>query len=200
MAQTAPLNRIGSALAAALSALSLQRVALVGGLAVSARSEPRFTRDIDLAVAVENDRQAEDLVRELTERGYVVLAVLEQERAGRLATVRLRTPGECEPGVVLDLLFASCGVEPELVAAADPLEIFPGIVVPVARVGHLLAMKVLSVDDRRPQDAADLCALRAEATAGDVALARAAVRLIAQRGFDRGRDVVSLLEQALQAP
>lgn len=33
-----------------------RRWALVGGLAVSARAEPRFTRDIDLAVVVEDDR------------------------------------------------------------------------------------------------------------------------------------------------
>jgi hypothetical protein len=32
--------------------------ALVGGLAVSVRVEPRFTRDIDLAVAVANDANA----------------------------------------------------------------------------------------------------------------------------------------------
>ena len=39
--------------------------ALVGGLAVSVRVEPRFTRDIDLAVAVEDDASAERLIREL---------------------------------------------------------------------------------------------------------------------------------------
>lgn len=31
-----------------------QRWALVGGFAVSARSEPRFTRDVDIVVAVAN--------------------------------------------------------------------------------------------------------------------------------------------------
>jgi hypothetical protein len=33
--------------------------ALVGGLAVSIRAEPRFTRDADLAVALTNDAEAE---------------------------------------------------------------------------------------------------------------------------------------------
>ena len=32
--------------------------AVLGGLAVAARTEPRFTRDIDLAVAVRNDEEA----------------------------------------------------------------------------------------------------------------------------------------------
>ena len=40
-------------------------VFLVGGLAVSARCEPRFTRDIDIAVALADDAQAEKLVRAL---------------------------------------------------------------------------------------------------------------------------------------
>ena len=44
--------------------------ALVGGLAVSARAEPRFTRDVDLAVAVEGDPEAESLVRELRGREH----------------------------------------------------------------------------------------------------------------------------------
>lgn len=39
------------------------RFAIVGGLAVSVRTEPRFTRDADVCVAVDDDREAEDLVR-----------------------------------------------------------------------------------------------------------------------------------------
>ena len=45
-----------------------QAWALVGGLAVSVRTEPRFTRDLDLAVAVANDTEAEGLVHRL--HGY----------------------------------------------------------------------------------------------------------------------------------
>ena len=37
--------------------------ALVGGLAVSVRVEPRTTRDVDVAVAVAGDSEAEALVR-----------------------------------------------------------------------------------------------------------------------------------------
>jgi hypothetical protein len=36
--------------------------ALVGGLAVAARAEPRFTRDVDLVLAIERDVDAEHLV------------------------------------------------------------------------------------------------------------------------------------------
>lgn len=43
--------------------------ALVGGLAVSARTEPRFTRDADIAVAVDSDAEAEAVVRRLRSTG-----------------------------------------------------------------------------------------------------------------------------------
>ncbi|MGH9200833.1 MAG: hypothetical protein ACRD2A_06320 [Vicinamibacterales bacterium] len=39
--------------------------ALVGGLAVSVRTEPRFTRDTDLVVAVQDDAEAEAVARGL---------------------------------------------------------------------------------------------------------------------------------------
>jgi hypothetical protein len=68
--------------------------ALVGGLAVSARTEPRFTRDADIAVAVDSDAEAEAVVRRLRSTGYEVEAVVEQEAVGRLATARLRRSPE----------------------------------------------------------------------------------------------------------
>ena len=66
-----------------------QGSALVGGLAVSARVEPRTTRDVDMAVAAADDDEVERLIWHLQGRGYVVRTLLEQERTGRIATVRL---------------------------------------------------------------------------------------------------------------
>jgi hypothetical protein len=64
--------------------------------------------------------------------------------------------GEDEEGIVLDLLFASSGIEPEIVMASEVLEILPGLELPVARTSHLIALKVLSRDDvRRPTDLAE---------------------------------------------
>jgi predicted nucleotidyltransferase len=166
--------------------------ALVGGLAVSARAEPRLTRDADVAVSVRDDQQAEAVVRQLVESGYRPGAVLEQYEAGRLATVRL--VHRSRPDVVIDLLFASSGIEPEIVEQAEAIEVLPGLVVPVANVGHLIAMKLLARDDRhRPADADDLNALSEIATADDWAVARNAVELISERGFHRGRDLTAAL-------
>jgi hypothetical protein len=105
----AALRRIAADLAA-----SERRWAIIGGLAVSARAEPRTTRDVDLAVAVADDQDAEGLVFELQSRGYRVLAAVEQTGVGRLSTTRLSTPGAGPKGVVVDLLFASSGIEPEV--------------------------------------------------------------------------------------
>ena len=51
--------------------------ALVGGLAVSARTEPRFTKDLDLAVTVSQDRDAEALIKFLTLREYRIEDLVE---------------------------------------------------------------------------------------------------------------------------
>lgn len=86
-----------------------RQFALVGGLAVSMRSEPRFTKDVDLAVSVADDADAEQVVHSLLQIGYSVLASLEQIATGRLATIRLRPPVEGSE-IVVDLLFASCEI------------------------------------------------------------------------------------------
>jgi hypothetical protein len=67
-----------------------RRWALVGGFAVSARAEPRFTRDIDAAVAVADDADGEGLVRLMLAHRYRLLASVEQDETGRLADRDLR--------------------------------------------------------------------------------------------------------------
>ncbi|MET8774729.1 nucleotidyl transferase AbiEii/AbiGii toxin family protein [Nocardia sp. NPDC004654] len=174
------------------------RWALVGGFAVSARSIPRFTHDIDLAVAVADDNAAESLVRHLFDCGYFMNASVEHDN-GRLATIRLRRSFDGVP-ILVDLLFASSGIESEIVSAAEELEIVADLVLPVATTGHLIALKLLARDDRtRPQDLADLHGLLSAATEDDVREARAAVHLITERGFHRDRDLESGLDSLIAA-
>ena len=175
-----------------------QSYALVGGLAISVRSEPRFTRDIDISVVAPDDAASEALTHALQQRGYTVLATVEQEAVGPLATVRLRVPLE-PTGIVLDLLFASCGIEPEIVAASESIQVFPDMAVPVACVEHLIAMKVLSRDDRRrPQDRMDLRNLIQVATKPQLELAREALKLVQARGYNRGINLEVALQNALE--
>jgi len=173
------------------------KVALVGGLAIAVRVDPRFTRDVDLAVSVEDDKGAEDVVRGLLHRGYGLVATVEQDHTGRLATARLAMPSQGDHGVVLDLLFATVGIEREIVAAASVVDILPGLALPVAQVGHLLAMKLLSRDDHRPLDQADLDGLLGVADGREIQRLRRAVTLIEARGCDRGRDLEAALRVLL---
>lgn len=137
-----PLESALRAIAAGLDRRGL-RWALVGGLAVSARAEPRTTRDVDV-------------------------------------------------------LFASSGIEPEVASEAESIEVLPGLVAPVARLGHLVAMKILSRDDRtRPRDAEDVRGLFAEASDEDLDLARSALGRISTLGSHRGRDLAADLRRAL---
>ena len=163
------------------------RFALVGGLAVSARCAPRFTRDADLAIAVENDAEAEALIFKLAQLGYRVDASVEQQRTKRLATIRLIH--SALSGVYVDLLFASSGIERELVARADQLKLAAGVVLPIASIGELLALKILSRGPRRLQDDLDLQALLEASSARDRRVAERNLELIRERGYARGKNL-----------
>lgn len=171
--------------------------ALIGGLAVSVRTEPRFTRDADLAVALASDVEAEALIRQLRAHDYHIESIVEQDAVGRLATVRLTRSTDLQPPVV-DLLFASSGIEPEVVAEAEPIELLPNLTIRVARTSHLIALKVLSRDDRRPQDLVDLRALLRVASSAELVRARQSLALIAARGYHRGRDLMSEMDTLLR--
>lgn len=161
--------------------------ALVGGLAVSVRCEPRFTRDIDLAVAVATDADAEQVVSMLLSRGHRLRLSLEHQALRRLAAVRLDPPGEPHEGVVVDLIFASSGIEADICRDADRLELTEGVTVPVAQAGHLVATKLLAVAPDRPQDSVDLSALWRSLTPEDRARAQSAVEHIERIGANRGK-------------
>jgi len=141
------------AVATDLAALE-RRFAVVGGLAVSARAEVRFTRDVDIAVASTDDPDAEQVLHGLRSHGYRVQATVEQDAGGRLSTVRLLSP----VGVKVDLLFASSGIEPEIVQRAEWIDQGQSRL-PIARAEELIATKVLSADADRLQDHLDFRAL-----------------------------------------
>lgn len=187
------IQQVLDRLATDLDALGL-RWAVIGGLAVSARAEPRSTRDVDVAVAVENDEEAERVVAALTARGYGIQSVLEHQMTGRMATVRLIAPGETVSGVLVDLFFASSGVEDKIVEAAEQLELLPGTTAPVATIAHLLALKILA---SRPRDLEDARWLLKVAVRSEIESARETLGLMKARGFDREKDLEEMFEVAL---
>ncbi|MFX0539066.1 nucleotidyl transferase AbiEii/AbiGii toxin family protein [Ornithinimicrobium sp. Y1847] len=169
--------------------------ALIGGFAVSARAEPRFTRDVDVCVLVDDDQGAEATVLALRQRGYDIGSVVEHGYLERLATARMVSP--IGGGAIVDLLFASSGLEPEIVGSAEHLEILPGLIAPVARVPHLVVLKLLAREDDRPQDQIDLDALRDILTHADAADVMSLASVVVERGYHRERDLVALAEAYL---
>ena len=79
----------------------------------------------------------------------------------------------------------------QIVTSADPLEVLPGLTVPVATTAHLIAVKVLA---GRSQDLTDLDYLITTASSEDLDNAREAAKLIQTRGFNRAHDIPADLE------
>ena len=164
------------------------RWAVIGGLAVAFRAEPRFTKDVDIAVAVADDVEAEGIVNRLQVRGYALASLVEQDYVNRLATARLVRPVAGTSSAFVDLLFANSGIEDEIVRRADRLEVLPEIFMPVASIGHLIALKALA---GRHQDLTDLGYLISVATDADLGEATASAAKIQERGFNRGQDLLA---------
>ncbi len=161
---------------------------MVGGIAVSLRTVERFTKDVDFAISVESDSAADLVVNSFQNAGFSIAMFLEKDDDGGLMTVRLTTGGDV--GVFVDLLFATSGIEREVIADATELEPFPAIVVKLATTASLIAMKVLSADWKtRPQDVIDIKQLLDVADSNDLAKARQLLDLITARGYNRNKDL-----------
>jgi predicted nucleotidyltransferase len=160
--------------------------ALVGALAVGVRGVERTTKDIDLAVAASSTEQAMVLLRHLIEkRSYRLLSAPDFHKDLPMRPMVSVTPPE-DPGFCVDLLFHLCGIESEVVARAEMLELLPGVLVKVATRADLIAMKTLSFDDqRRIHDMSDLKGLLEAASDRDVAAARSALELMERRGIGK---------------
>jgi len=171
-----------------------QPFALVGGMAVAVRGEPRFTRDVDLAVAIADDAAMEALVLRLRDRAYSVVALVEHDARRRLATARLAG----RSGLVVDLIAASSGIEAEVIEAATAVDV-PGVgELPVARAEDLLAMKVLSMTDVRPQDRADALGLLWVNSQMDLGVVRGRLQLITDRGYNREQALAEKLARLVR--
>ncbi len=70
---------------------------------------------------------------------------------------------------------------------------------PVARAEELLAMKVLSMTDKRPQDRIDAVGLLLVNDDLDLQAVRDNLREIARRGYDRDQDLSAKLDAVIDA-
>ena len=96
------------------------------------------------------------------------------------------------------LIFASSGIEAEVVERAVIIDV-PGTgPLPVACVEELVAMKTLSMTNRRLQDRIDAQRLLESPSGVDLDRVRANLGLIRERGYDRGEDLEGKLASLLE--
>lgn len=226
------LERSYARLAAAFDATEAPW-ALAGSLAVSARLEPVYMTHASVILSVKDEEVAHAILDGLEEAGLRLLSVTDQMsvknwdhehgRPADLANIEIEHhPNGLVAGARLvddsddrdlevDLIFAASGIESEITAAAEPLEILPGQVFRVARTGHLIALTLLSFGEtgRQPladhfetmdafdaeqayggiREHADLKALTDAATDDDWRLAWEAADLMTSRSATRSRDL-----------
>jgi len=124
----------------------------------------------------------------------VVIATVEDAPTKRLARARLESPS----GLVVDLIASTSGIEHEIVSRSTLVRLDGMGLLPVARAEELLAMKVLSMTDRRLQDRIDARNLVRCSADLDREAVRDDVALIEARGFARGQDLQAKLAGVLE--
>ena len=156
--------------------------------------EPRTTKDIDIVVSVPDEAQGDNLKDLLLTRGYTTPQILMHTTPTRRMGWRVLIPPSRETSIPLDILVSVCGIENDIVAKSTAIEILPGLSLPVASLGHLIAMKVLSQNPfERLQDRVDLLALLGNATEQDRIVVEHSLNEIAHRGFAGERDLIAEL-------
>jgi len=186
-------NELGAAIKKVVLWLNQSGIkyALVGGLAVSFRTIERATKDVDFALATQNDNDAETLIRAFQVIGFQPTTLLEHKTHKVISAGRLLS--EEFPGIYLDLLFAASGIESEVVNSADLVEILPNLEVKVASLSSLIAMKVLSSTNKhRRQDLLDLDNLIKDASEDEITEAGKLIQLIEDRGYNHNQDLSKL--------
>ena len=98
----------------------------------------------------------------------------------------------------IDLLFASSGIEAEITQSAELLEVFPHIIIPVASLCHLAALKLLSVSMKRMKDLSDLNVLKEAMNRQELEQVLETCHLITSRGYNRGLDLEARYQRWVQ--
>ena len=124
------------------------RFALIGGLAVSLRGQPRMTVDVDLVILADID-QALRLAQELSSTPFEPLFPGVEEVVARSFILPLRHRAT---GIRVDVAIGMSGFEQQAVSRSTKVTI-GDVRVPVVAVEDLLVMKALA---GRPQDDQDI--------------------------------------------
>ena len=122
--------------------------AIIGGMAVQKWSDPRFTRDVDLAVAAPLTTGSAPLVRLITGH-FPSRSADPVDFAGKTRMVLITASN----GVEVDISLALPGYEDQLFARAVDYEIEPGKAIRLCSAEDLIIHKCVA---GRPQDISDI--------------------------------------------
>lgn len=88
-------------------------------------------------------------------------------------------------------MFATCGIENEIVESAEIEEVLPDCHIKVADAPSLIAMKILSANKaRRPLDSMDIIYLLEKVDSKGLKKTKELLQLIQERGFNREKDLI----------
>ena len=172
----------------ALSLLGGRRIpaAVIGGLAVSLRGQPRMTVNVDLAVLADVE-QTLALVHDLEATRFLPLFAGVEEVVGRSFILPLR---HRSTGVRVDLALGMSGFERQAVERATAVDL-GGTPVPVVTPVDLLVMEALAGRPRDEDDMRSIIATQGESLDWDACL-----DLARRLGAAIDVDIVSRLQAA----
>lgn len=193
------LKQVTKRLIADLNGLN-QKFCFVGALAIGARGRVRQTIDADLALFIDKNQDPSQLIDSLINIGYGLNNVYKKKDSKKVSLIRLFAPESDNRLIELDFLISLCGIENEVVESAEVLEIWPGILAPIASMPSLIAMKARCQDlPERIQDKADLINLLLPfASEKDISSAKTMIKLMQERGFGDGRNIIMSFEKLLE--
>ena len=156
--------------------------AVIGGIAVAVRGEPRFTEDIDVVVGVDRDA-AIDLLGAVAHSPFEPLfpGVEDVVRDAFLLPLRHRTTR-----VKVDAAVGATGFERQVIRRA-PAEQLGGLLIRVATAEDILLMKILAGRPRDADDARGIVLRRGEEMDWDYVL-------------ETGRQLQEALDQDIVSP
>ncbi|MFN0145120.1 MAG: nucleotidyltransferase [Dehalococcoidia bacterium] len=139
--------------------------AVIGGIATGALGKARFTKDIDLAVALDNDN-LEDFLRVAQERRFEprVADVVAFAKQARVLLLR-----DLSTGIEVDLALRGIPFHDELIDNAIRVPLL-GRMVPVAAAQYIVVSKAITP---RPQDHVDVTSVLEANPQIDIAWVRA---------------------------
>lgn len=146
-------SALNSTLADLAGLLDAQKIAfaVVGGIAVTLRSEPRFTADVDVVIAVDIDR-AVLLIDQLDASLFEPLVADPRDLVRTAMLLPLR---HCDSDITVDVAIGLSGFERLLIDRATLMQV--GLInVPVATAEDLILMKLLA---GRPRDQDDIASI-----------------------------------------